>query len=30
MPPNLPDLHKPVLEELATFGYEFKRRTVTV
>jgi len=29
MPPNLPDLHKPVLEELATFGYEFKRRTVT-
>ena len=29
MPPNLPELHKPVLEELATFGYEFKRRTVT-
>ncbi len=29
MPPNLPDLHKPVLEELATFGFEFKRRTVT-
>lgn len=29
MPPNLPELHKPVLKELATFGYEFKRRTVT-
>jgi len=29
MPPNLPELYRPVLEELATFGYEFKRRTVT-
>ncbi len=27
-PPTLPELYKPVLEELATFGYEFKRRTV--
>ena len=28
MPPTLPELFKPVLEELATFGYEFKCRTV--
>lgn len=28
MPPTLPELYKPVLEELATLGYEFKRRTV--
>jgi hypothetical protein len=28
MPPTLPELYKPALEELATFGYEFKRRTV--
>ncbi len=28
MPPNLPELYKPALEELATFGFEFKRRTV--
>ncbi len=28
MPPTLPELYKPALEESATFGYEFKRRTV--
>lgn len=28
MPPTLPELYRPALEELATFGYEFKRRTV--
>jgi saccharopine dehydrogenase-like NADP-dependent oxidoreductase len=28
MPPNLPELYRPVLEELATLGYEFMRRTV--
>ncbi|MEE8192744.1 MAG: saccharopine dehydrogenase C-terminal domain-containing protein, partial [Gemmatimonadales bacterium] len=28
MPPTLPELYKPVLKELATFGFEFKRRTV--
>ena len=28
MPPTLPELHRPVLEELATLGFEFKRRTI--
>jgi hypothetical protein len=28
MPPTLPELYRPVLEELATLGYEFMRRTV--
>lgn len=26
MPPNLPELYKPVLEELETFGFKFKRQ----
>jgi saccharopine dehydrogenase-like NADP-dependent oxidoreductase len=28
MPPTLPELYKPALAELATFGFEFKRRTM--
>ncbi len=28
MPPTLPELHRPVLDELATLGFEFKRHTV--
>lgn len=28
MPPTLPELHKPVLDELKTFGFEFKRKTI--
>ena len=28
MPPTLPELYPPVLEELATFGFEFKRRAI--
>ncbi len=28
MPPTLPELYKPVLDELKTFGYEFKRKTI--
>jgi saccharopine dehydrogenase (NADP+, L-glutamate forming)/spermidine synthase len=28
MPPTLPELYRPVLEELATLGFEFKRCTV--
>jgi saccharopine dehydrogenase-like NADP-dependent oxidoreductase len=30
MPPTLPELFKPMLEELATFGFEFKRRTISL
>jgi len=30
MPPTLPELYKPALEELATFGFEFKRRTISL
>lgn len=30
MPPTLPQLYQPVLDELETFGYAFKRRTVKV
>jgi len=30
MPPTLPELYKPMLEELATFGYEFKRRAISL
>jgi len=28
MPPNLPELYKPVLEELETFGFKFKRQNI--
>ncbi len=28
MPPTLPSLYKPALEELATYGFEFKRETL--
>ena len=28
MPPTLPELYKPVLDELKTFGFEFKRKTI--
>jgi len=28
MPPTLPGLYKPVLEEMRSFGYEFKRKTI--
>ena len=28
MPPTLPELYKPVLEELDTFGYRFERRSI--
>ncbi|MCK5742080.1 MAG: saccharopine dehydrogenase NADP-binding domain-containing protein, partial [Chlorobi bacterium] len=28
MPPTLPELYKPVLEEMRGFGYEFKRETI--
>ncbi len=28
MPPTLPELYQPVLEELAKYGFEFQRRTV--
>ncbi len=30
MPPTLPELYKPALEELATFGFEFKRSTISL
>ena len=30
MPPNLPELYKPVLEELETFGFTFKRQNIIV
>jgi len=30
MPPNLPELYKPVLEELETFGYTFKRQNIII
>jgi saccharopine dehydrogenase-like NADP-dependent oxidoreductase len=29
MPPTLPELYKPVLEELGHFGFKFKRETIT-
>lgn len=28
MPPTLPELYKPVLDELKNFGFEFKRKTI--
>jgi hypothetical protein len=28
MPPTLPTLYRPALEELATFGYTFERKTL--
>lgn len=28
MPPTLPELYKPVLDELKTFGFEFKRKKI--
>jgi saccharopine dehydrogenase-like NADP-dependent oxidoreductase len=28
MPPTLPELYKPFLEELANYGFEFRRRTI--
>jgi len=28
MPPTLPQLYKPALDELKTFGFEFKRKTI--
>ncbi|TKJ39760.1 saccharopine dehydrogenase [candidate division LCP-89 bacterium B3_LCP] len=28
MPPTLPELYKPLLEELTNYGFEFKRRTI--
>jgi saccharopine dehydrogenase-like NADP-dependent oxidoreductase len=28
MPPTLPELYKPVLDELKTFGFEFKCKTI--
>lgn len=28
MPPTLPELYKPVLDELKTLGFEFKRKTI--
>jgi saccharopine dehydrogenase-like NADP-dependent oxidoreductase len=30
MPPNLPELYKPVLEELETFGFTFKRQNIII
>ncbi len=30
MPPNMPELYKPVLEELETFGFEFKRQNIII
>ena len=30
MPPTLPGFYKPILERLAPFGFEFKRRTATL
>lgn len=30
MPPTLPELYGPMLEELSTFGFEFKRKTITL
>ena len=30
MPPNLPELYKPVLEELETFGFTFKRQSIII
>jgi saccharopine dehydrogenase-like NADP-dependent oxidoreductase len=30
MPPTLPELYKPVLEELAEHGFEFQLRTTTL
>jgi saccharopine dehydrogenase-like NADP-dependent oxidoreductase len=30
MPPNLPELYKPVLEELETFGFIFKRQNIMI
>ena len=30
MPPTLPGFYKQVLEKLAPFGFEFKRRTTTL
>ena len=30
MPPTLPGFYKPLLERLAPFGFEFKRRTATL
>lgn len=30
MPPTLPELYKPVLKELATFGYRFEQKTLKV
>ena len=30
MPPNLPELYKPVLEELDTFGFTFKRQNILI
>ncbi len=30
MPPTLPELYKPVLEELSHFGFNFIRKTITL
>ncbi len=30
MPPNMPELYKPVLEELETFGFIFKRQNIII
>ena len=30
MPPNLPELYKPVLKELETFGFSFSRQTIPI
>lgn len=30
MPPNLPELYKPVLDELESFGFTFKRQTIII
>lgn len=30
MPPTLPQLYKPILEELENYGYAFKRRTINI
>lgn len=30
MPPNLPELYKPVLKELETFGFTFKRQNIII
>jgi saccharopine dehydrogenase-like NADP-dependent oxidoreductase len=30
MPPNMPELYKPVLEELESFGFKFTRQTISL